>query len=50
MAGELLNEIMNAIGVQAFNFDLDETTTRINDFLSREKYFVFIARNDRGGG
>ena len=48
MVGELLTEIMNAIGVQAFNFDLDETTARLNDFISQEKYFVFIARNASG--
>ncbi len=45
MVGELLGEIMNAIGVQAFNFDLDETTTRLRDFLDQEKYFVFVARD-----
>jgi GNAT superfamily N-acetyltransferase len=46
MVGELLAEITNAIGVQAFNFDLYETTIRLKDFLEREKYFVFVARND----
>ena len=45
MVGELLAEIMNAIGVQAFNFDLAETTSRLKDFLDREKYFVFVARS-----
>ncbi|MGF1614958.1 MAG: GNAT family N-acetyltransferase [Gammaproteobacteria bacterium] len=44
MVGELLVEIMNAIGVQAFHFDLSETTSRLQDFLNRERYFVFIAR------
>ena len=44
MAGELLAEIMNAIGIQAFNFDLAETTSRLKDFLDHEKYFVFVAR------
>ena len=44
MAGELLAEIMNAVGVHAFNFDLAETTSRLKDFLDREKYFVFVAR------
>ena len=48
MVGELLAEIMNAIGVQAFNFDLEETTARLKDFLDREKYFVFVARNESG--
>ena len=48
MAGELLAEIMNAIGVQAFNFDLAETTSRLQDFLNREKYFVFVVRIESG--
>ena len=48
MVGELLAEIMNAIGVQAFNFDLAETTSRLQDFLNREKYFVFVARGESG--
>ena len=46
MVGELLAEIMNAIGVQAFEFDLGETTARLKDFLCQEKYFVFIARDE----
>lgn len=46
MVGELLSEIMSTIGVQAFNFDLEETTVRLADFIEREKYFVFVARND----
>ena len=50
LAGELLAEIMNAIGVQAFNFDQQETTARVSDFLERELYFVFVARNDQGDG
>lgn len=29
MVGELLNEIMSAIGVSFFNFSLDETTARL---------------------
>lgn len=48
MVGELLAEIMNAIGVQAFNFDLAETTSRLQDFLAREKYFAFVARGESG--
>jgi len=46
MAGELLNEIMRAIGVQAFNFDFHDTATRLKDFILREKYFVFVAFNE----
>jgi len=45
MVGELLAEIMNAIGVKAFNFDLAETTFRLKNFLDSEKYFVFVARS-----
>lgn len=45
MVGELLAEIMSATGVQAFNFDLDQTVARLEDFLNREKYFVFVARH-----
>lgn len=48
MVGELLAEIMSAIGVQAFNFDLAETISRLEDFIQREKYFVFVARNETG--
>lgn len=44
MVGELLTEIMDTINVQAFNFDLAETVSRLEDFLDRGKYFVFIAR------
>jgi GNAT superfamily N-acetyltransferase len=45
MVGELLTEIMARVGIQAFNFDLAETTMRLEDFLNREKYFVFVARD-----
>lgn len=43
MVGELLAEIMDAIGEQAFHFDLAETASRLTDFLDRENYFVFMA-------
>jgi GNAT superfamily N-acetyltransferase len=49
MVGELLSEIMSTIGVQAFNFSLDETTTRLKDFIGREKYFVFAAESENAG-
>jgi GNAT superfamily N-acetyltransferase len=48
MVGELLTEIMDAIGVQAFDFDLAETTVRLADFVDREKYFVFVACSESG--
>lgn len=45
MAGELLGEIMRLSGVQAFHFDFDDTAARLADFLAREKYHVFVARD-----
>lgn len=48
MVGELLAEIMGAINVQAFHFDLGETTVRLRDFLEQGKYFVFVARDGYG--
>jgi GNAT superfamily N-acetyltransferase len=46
MVGELLTEIMDAIDLQAFNFDLPKTTLRLTHFLNQEKYFVFVANAD----
>jgi GNAT superfamily N-acetyltransferase len=46
MTGELLAEIMEAIGVQVFNFDLSATVRRLHDFIAQEKYFVFAAWDD----
>jgi len=46
LVGELLTEIMNVIGVPAFNFSLVETTRRLREFLDSQKYFVFVARDD----
>lgn len=45
MVGELLGEIMAAIGTPAFHFSLAETTSRLTDFIHQEKYVVFIARD-----
>ncbi|MFZ2171133.1 MAG: GNAT family N-acetyltransferase [Methylococcaceae bacterium] len=36
---------MSVIGIQAFDFSLDDTALRLNNFLGREKYFVFVARD-----
>jgi len=49
MVGELLNEIMTAIGINVFNFSLDETKARLQDFIDQEKYFVFVAQNKNVG-
>lgn len=48
MLGELLEEIMAAIGVPAFNFDFDGTVARLADFLGRGHYFAFVARGMDG--
>lgn len=45
MVGELLAEIIDAIGIQAFNFDLEATTARLADFIGHDKYFVFVAQD-----
>jgi GNAT superfamily N-acetyltransferase len=45
MVGELLTEIMTAINVQAFHFDLQDTTLRLKNFLEKGKYVAFIARD-----
>lgn len=46
LVGELLNEIMATVNASDFKFDLSATTKRLRDFLDREKYIVFIARDD----
>jgi GNAT superfamily N-acetyltransferase len=48
MVGELLDEIMDAIGVAAFNFDHAETVSRLADWLTHQRYFVFLARPASG--
>ena len=48
MVGELLQEIMSAIGIQAFDFELEETITQLNEFIEQEKYFVFVAQKKNG--
>lgn len=51
MVGELLTEIMTNIGVRAFNFNLEETTQRLRNFLQNRKYYVFVAHEgDRFAG
>jgi GNAT superfamily N-acetyltransferase len=45
MVGQLLEEIMNSIGVKAFNFDWNQTRDRLRQFLLAQKYFVFVAED-----
>lgn len=47
LVGELLNEIMTTIGSQAFNFNLEETTERLEDFIIHGKNHVFIVQQDQ---
>jgi len=43
LVGELLQEIMDRIGIDVFHFDLQESNERLSDFIVTEKNFVFIA-------
>jgi GNAT superfamily N-acetyltransferase len=38
---------MATIGVRAFNFDIEETSARLREFIDDEKYFVFIAQDSK---
>ena len=49
MVGELLNEIMEAVGVQAFNFSGYNPLARLTDYIRQEKYFVFVAHSGSAG-
>ncbi|TCV89073.1 ribosomal protein S18 acetylase RimI-like enzyme [Sulfurirhabdus autotrophica] len=49
MVGELLNEIMDKIHVQAFHFNQAETEARAKDLVSRGKYWVFMAKEAVSG-
>ncbi len=45
MVGELLQEIMAAIGSKVFAFEPAETEARVRTWLSDETYTVFLARD-----
>ena len=45
MIGELLQEIMDKINIKAFNFNQKETQKRAEELISKELYFVFIAKD-----
>lgn len=45
LTGELLHEIMDKIDIKAFNFNQKETQERAVDLLSKDLYFVFIAKD-----
>lgn len=48
LVGELLSEIMGAVGMPVFNFSLEETTSRLKELIRNEKYFVFLAYCQEG--
>lgn len=48
MVGELLAEIMDAIGSRVFDFSLPDTLERLGDDLERGRYVVFWARTTSG--
>jgi GNAT superfamily N-acetyltransferase len=43
MAGELLAEIMTRIRLPAFQFDPESAEHRLREWISKEKYHVFVA-------
>lgn len=47
MVGELLHEIMQKTGMQAFNYDQAATEQRAKNLVADEKYWVFLARDHR---
>jgi len=49
MVGELLREIMDAIGSKAFGFHQDETAARVRSWVIEGKYTVLLARDADGG-
>lgn len=49
MLGDLLAEITDAIGSHAFHFELEETISRLTEFLRDDKYFVFVALDESKG-
>lgn len=49
MVGELLGEIIAAIGTQAFGFHQGDTAARAHSWLTRQCYTVLLARAADGG-
>lgn len=47
LTGKLLQEIMDKINIKAFNFNQKETKKRAVDLISKNLYFVFIAKDNK---
>lgn len=45
LTGKLLQEIMDKIKIEVFNFNQKETQKRAEDLISKNLYFVFIAKD-----
>ncbi|MBF0416601.1 MAG: GNAT family N-acetyltransferase [Magnetococcales bacterium] len=48
MVGALLQEIMQSIGVNVFDYNTEDATLQLEDFLNLEKYHVFLACEEKG--
>ncbi|NEX22161.1 GNAT family N-acetyltransferase [Thiorhodococcus mannitoliphagus] len=48
LVGELLTEIVAAIGEPVFHFDMSETTERLERFMREERYVVLVASDSAG--
>jgi GNAT superfamily N-acetyltransferase len=46
--GDLLEEIMAVTGRKTFNFVVEDTRLRLDDFLRQGKYFVLVMRTEHG--
>ena len=46
LVGKLLNEIMTRIDIKAFNFNLEETILRLEDFIEKERNYIFVAQDE----
>ena len=40
---------MDRIGIDVFHFDLEETKTRLAEFIEQEKKFVFVVQDNENG-
>jgi len=49
LTGKLLQEIMDKINIKVFNFNQKETEKRAVDLISKNLYFVFIAKDEDTG-
>ncbi len=48
MVGALLQEIMQSIGVNVFDYNTEDATLQLEDFLNLEKYWACPDRTDQG--